>query len=113
MPIKVKLKDGELRIAQMQFDFMKQPMEVNVLACLTDPEVGSTIAWLPAGGVVWSTETNMALRKLVQCLERDIASVSMAKSTSASAGAAEDDDVPTLGGIGERIRSGAADAPQM
>ncbi len=109
MPIKGRLKDGELRIAQVQFDFMKQPMYVNVLACLTDPKVGSTIAWLPANGVVWSKETSAAMGKLIQCMERDIAATSMVGGRTSS----EKPDVPTLGGLGEHLRDGASDAPSM
>lgn len=110
MPIKGRLKEGELRIAQLRFDFMKQPMYVYALACITDPKVGSTIAWLPANGVVWSKETKGAIETLVQCMEKDIANISMVKS---SASEASDGSTPRLGGIGEHLGDGTTDAPQM
>jgi len=106
--IKGTLKEGELRIAQMQFDFMRQPMHVNVLAALVDPTIGDTRAWVPAGGVVWSAETAVALSALVRCMEKDIANVAMTTGVTHR----EESSAPS-GGLGEFVAGGTPDAPQM
>lgn len=110
MPIKGTLKEGELRIAQMQFDFLKQPMHVQVLAAIVDPKIGDTRAYIPATGVVWSKETSTALAGLVACIERDIANVMM---SSGAAGSAEERGGAPTGGIGEHLSGSTPDAPQM
>lgn len=108
MPIKGTLKEGELRIARIAIDFLKQPMQFEVSAALTNPEVGDTFAWIPTGGVVWSPETREALQGLVHALERDIASFAMGGRGSPAAAA----PAPS-GGIGENLGTVAGDAPQM
>lgn len=112
MPIRGTLKTSDLRIAQMQFDFLKQPMHVHALAALVDPAMGTTRAWVPATGVVWSKETAAALTRLVSCMEQDIASAIMATSEATSA--PSDGRAAPTSGIGELVTgSGPPDAPSM
>ncbi len=108
MPIKGTLKEGELRIAKVLYDFTKQPMHVDVTAALVDLELGSTRAWIPANGVVWSVETANALAALVKCMERDIANIMMSRSDVTKPA----DETRTQGGIGEHVGT-TPDAPQM
>ena len=108
MPVKGTLKECELRVARMSFDFLKQPMNVDVLAALVDPAIGDTRAWVPANGVVWSKETAAALGQLVQCVERDIARLMMESSASEERGS-----TTSMSGIGEHVAGSAPDAPQM
>jgi hypothetical protein len=110
MPLKGRFKEGELRIAQVQVDFLKQPMSVYVLAAYVDPKVGNTLAWIPAQGVMWSKETATALTRLVQCMERDVASAMMVTGASSP-----ESDTQRTGfvGIGERVSGASPDAPQM
>lgn len=113
MPIRGTLKTSDLRIAQMQFDFLRQPMHVHVLAALVDPTMGTTRAWVPATGVVWSKETAAALAKLTACMEHDIAASMMVTSDADTGTQGEGKSVPT-GGIGELVSgSTAPDAPSM
>jgi len=112
MPIQGALKADQLIVAQLTVDLTRSPVRIDVLAAMVDNDTGNTIAWIPCRGNLWSTETQGALRALLDSMERDI-SRSVLQPTAAGARDTRSAAVP-VGGIGEHVGEGEdAEAPSF
>lgn len=108
MPIQGTLKASQLAVAQMTLDLTKSPVRIEVMAAMIDPDTGNTVAWVPCRGNLWSTETQAALRTLLDAMENDIArSVLQATSVTSRTNVAS----APLGGLGEHLGDGGDEAP--
>src|SRR3989337_3613789 len=84
MPIQGALKADQLIVAQLTVDLTASAVRIDVLAAMVDNDTGNTIAWIACRGNLWSTETQGALRALLDSMERDI-SRSVLQPTAARA----------------------------
>lgn len=111
MPVQGNLKADELRIAQLTLDLTKSPVRMEALAAMIDSDTGDTRAWIPCRGNLWSSETQAAMRALLDSMERDVANSALQGGGSASKKGLV---VPGPGGIGEHVGDGSeAEAPSM
>jgi hypothetical protein len=109
MSITGTLKANELRAAKITVDFLANPVRVHTLFALVDTKTGKTMAWSQGEGGMWSDTTMAKLKELCEAMERDAANALL------------DGDVPSgttkstasIGGIGEHLGDGEADAPSI
>ena len=110
MSVQGTLKANELHVAQVTLDLTKQPVRLEVMAAMVDTDTGSTVAWIPVRGNLWSTSTQAALRTLLDLMEQDIAKSVLygeVQSSGSTGGA-----MPA--GIGEHLGDGSdMEPPQV
>jgi len=104
------LKANELRAAKVTVDFLTNPVQVHALFALVDTKTGKTMAWSQGEGGLWSDDTMAKLKELCESMEQDAANAildggSVSSSTSKS--------TAKVGGIGEHLGDGDADAPSI
>lgn len=98
-----------LQLAQLSLDFTKSTPEIKMLTALLDPVTGAT-AFMRSNGSVWSAETQDALRKLIESLERDVARLAFSDTEYVPSGQAPAQGTQ-VGGLSEHLNG--TDVPDM
>lgn len=107
MKVSGPLKADELRVAQINVNYLIDPVKIEVLAGLVHTQSGRTLSW--SKEAEWSNETRDLLNKLRESMEADFARTlygtdGEVKSTSSG--------IKIEGGLGEHLGSGT-DAPSI
>lgn len=100
-----------LNIAQIEVDYLQNPVKVRALAALVNEGTGATVAWTEGSGGVWSQETLTKLRELIESMENDLANKVFLDGASVAAPAIRRANPGLIAGLGEHV--GGEDAPSI
>lgn len=111
MPAQGTLNADSLSIARFTVDMLQQTPKVHALTALVNTKTGKTLAWAEGEGGMWSNETMIKLKELLESAEADMAKALCVNTVDTSVSKSMTLDGA---GLGEHLgEGGAAEAPSV
>lgn len=112
MTVRGTPRANALVVAQIQVDYLRNPVRVTALGALVDEKTGRTLGYTNGDGGTWSNETLEKLNALREAMEHDLASKVFTEGPSRGVVQPEKRGLAVVGGLGEHLGDGA-DAPSI
>lgn len=110
MTVRGTLNANALKVAQLNIDYLRNPVHMEILSALVNERTGVTVGWTQADSGILSNKTHALLKELIESIEEDIAARVFVEGAVASP--AVQRSKPGLSGLGEHV-SGGEDAPSI